>query len=103
MALPELSGEEKLSALKKAQEMRSKRKEIRAELKKGSLGLKEIFESVDDDLYGKMRVIYMLESLPRIGKITAQKLMLEIGIDQARRLKGLGQRQKKALLERLAR
>lgn len=103
MALPELSGEEKLSALKKAQEMRSKRKEIRAELKKGSLGLKEIFESVDDDLYGKMRVIYMLESLPRVGKITAQKLMLEIGIDQARRLKGLGQRQKNALLERLAR
>lgn len=103
MALPELSGEEKLSALKKAQEMRSKRKEIRAKLKKGSLGLKEIFESVDDDLYGKMRVIYMLESLPRVGKITAQKLMLEIGIDQARRLKGLGQRQKNALLERLAR
>lgn len=103
MALPELSGEEKLSALKKAQEMRSKRKEIRVKLKKGSLGLEEIFQSVDDDLYGKMRVIYMLESLPRVGKLTAQKLMLEIGIDQARRLKGLGQRQKNALLERLAR
>ena len=49
-----------------------------------------------------MRVKYLLESLPQVGKITAAKLMEEIGIDEARRVQGLGARQKAQLLEKLA-
>ena len=49
-----------------------------------------------------MRVKYLLESLPQVGKITAAKLMEEIGIDEARRVQGLGSRQKAQLLEKLA-
>lgn len=102
MALPQLSGEEKLAALKKAQEMRSKRKEIREKLKAGSMRIDEIIDLAEDELYGKMRVVYLLESLPRVGKTRAQKIMTEIGIDLSRRVKGLGQRQKDALLNKLA-
>jgi ribosomal protein S13 len=42
-----------------------------------------------------------LESLPRIGKVRARQIMEEIGIDENRRVQGLGVRQKEALLNKL--
>jgi hypothetical protein len=87
-------------ALGKAQEMRSERKRIRERLKKGSLTLKEALNRSDDEVLAKMRVAYLLASLPRVGKTTARKIMEEIGIDSSRRVQGLGKRQREALLER---
>lgn len=103
MKLPELSLSDKKRALEKAQEMRSRRRDIREKLKKGNMSLSEILDKPDDEVLGKMRVAYLLASLPRVGKTTAQKIMDEIGIDQARRVQGLGKRQKEALLERFGR
>jgi hypothetical protein len=101
MALPELTDEQKRQALKKAQEVRSKRAQIRARLKKGEMTLDEVLANADDDVIGKMRVAYLLESLPRIGKVRARQIMEEIGIDENRRVQGLGVRQKEALLNKL--
>ncbi|HHY61366.1 MAG: integration host factor, actinobacterial type [Bacillota bacterium] len=102
MALPELTDEQKREALKKAQEVRSKRAQIRAELKKGNMSLEEVLANAEDEVIGKMRVAYLLESLPRIGKVRARQIMEEIGIDENRRVQGLGVRQKEALLNKLA-
>ena len=41
MSLPVMTPEEKINALKKAQEMRSKRDELRNKLKKGTITLRE--------------------------------------------------------------
>ena len=54
MALPYLSPEEKIKALKKAQEMRSKRAELRGKLKKGKITLREVLSS-NDEVVAKMR------------------------------------------------
>ena len=43
----------------------------------------------------------LLESLPGVGKVKAKKIMEEIGIADNRRVQGLGQQQKAALLEQL--
>lgn len=101
MALPKLTPEEKRRALAKAQEMRSKRAQVRERLKKGSLSLSEVLNNADDEVVGKMRVAYLLQSLPQVGKVTSQKIMEEIGIHESRRVQGLGKRQIGALLERL--
>ncbi|MHB0885422.1 MAG: integration host factor, actinobacterial type [Bacillota bacterium] len=101
MALPKLTLEQKKKALQKAQDMRSRRKSIRERLKKGSMTLKQVLDAKNDEVLGKMRVAYLLASLPRVGKTTARKIMEEIGIDEARRVQGLGKRQREALLERL--
>ncbi len=101
MALPKLTLEQKKKALQKAQDMRSRRKGIRERLKKGSMSLKQVLDAKSDEVLGKMRVAYLLASLPRVGKTTARKIMEEIGIDEARRVQGLGKRQREALLERL--
>ena len=99
--LPSLTLEQKKKALQKAQDMRSRRKSVRERLKKGTMTLKQVLDGKNDEVLGKMRVAYLLASLPRIGKTTARKIMEEIGIDEARRVQGLGKRQREALLERL--
>ena len=102
MTIPQLSPEERSKALQKAQQIRSKRMEVRTELKAGKLTLEKVLSETENEVYAKMRVKYLLESLPQVGKITTQKIMEEIGIDEARRVQGLGTRQKQQLLERLS-
>jgi hypothetical protein len=102
MSIPNLTNSERTDALKKAQQMRSLRAQLRQEIKSGKLTIADILERSDDEIVGKMRVKYLLESLPQVGKITAAKIMNEIGIDEVRRIQGLGSRQKADLLERFA-
>jgi hypothetical protein len=102
MSIPNLTNSERTDALKKAQQMRSLRAQLRQEIKSGKLTIADVLERSDDEIVGKMRVKYMLESLPQVGKITAAKIMNEIGIDEVRRIQGLGSRQKADLLEKFA-
>ena len=46
-----------------------------------------------------MKVSALLEALPKVGKVKAQEIMTELEIAPTRRLRGLGDRQRKALLE----
>ncbi len=102
MAIPKLTPEQRKNALEKAQKIRSQRMEVRKDLKAGKLTLADVLNNTDNEVYAKMRVKYLLESLPQVGKITAAKLMKEIGIDEARHVQGLGSRQKAQLLEKLS-
>ena len=47
-----------------------------------------------------MKVSALLEALPKVGKVKAQEIMTELEIAPTRRLRGLGDRQRKALLEK---
>ena len=66
----------------------------------GSLSLAEALAS-DDVHIAKMKVVAMLEALPKVGKVKARRIMDEIGIADNRRIQGLGAQQRAALLERL--
>ena len=101
MAIPNLSQEERAKALAKAQQMRSKRTELRNRLKSGEITVEDVLKDIDNEVVSRMRVKYLLESLPQVGKVTAVKIMEEVGIDEARRMQGLGNRQMTDLLERL--
>lgn len=100
MPLPALSEEQRRQALAKAAEARRLRAEIKAKLKNGAMGLTEVLRSSADDILGKMKVSAMLEALPGVGKVRAQKVMEELGISPSRRIRGLGDKQKNALKER---
>jgi len=50
---------------------------------------------------GRMKVSTLIETLPGYGKAKAEKIMKELQIAESRRLRGLGERQQTALLERL--
>jgi ribosomal protein S13 len=69
----------------------------------GSLTLAELLGQAErDEIVGKMKVLSVLESLPGLGKVKARRLMEEVGISETRRLQGLGDQQRKRLLEKLA-
>jgi ribosomal protein S13 len=50
-------------------------------------------------MVGKMKVVAVLESMPGVGKVKARRTMDDIGISESRRLRGLGDQQRAALLE----
>lgn len=101
MALPKLTDEQRQAALAKAAEARKARAELKAELKRGSTNLKEVLDKADtDEIIGKTKVSAILEALPKVGKVKAKEIMEELEIAQTRRLRGLGERQRSALLER---
>ena len=102
MAVPQLSPEERQAALEKAKVARAKRAEVREKLKQGELTLEQVLDMRDDPIIGRMKVSALSEPLPGYGKTKAEKAMADLEIAESRRLKGLGERQRKALLERFA-
>ena len=101
MAIPQLTAEERQAALEKAKVARIKRAQIREELKTGKLTLKDVLNMKDDEIVGRMKVSTLIETLPGYGKAKAEKVMNELHIAESRSLRGLGERQRAALLERL--
>lgn len=98
VALPTLTTEARAEALKKAAAVRKERSEFLANLKDGSVSLKQVLER-DDAVVGKTYVRRLLESLPGIGKVRADQVLGDLGITERRRVQGLGPRQKERLLE----
>ena len=66
----------------------------------GSVTLAEVLQPASaDEIVGKPKVLAVLASLPGVGKVKARRLMEDIGIAESRRLRGLGDQQRAALLE----
>ena len=98
MPLPTLTEEQRRDALAKAAEARKKRAQLKDQLKNGQLSLGQILDRREEDTVGKMRISSVLESLPGVGKVRARKLMERLDISASRRVRGLGAKQKEALL-----
>ncbi len=97
---PQLTPEQRASALVKAAEARVARAELKNQLKMGTVTLAEALKSTSNTV-GKLKVVSLLESLPGVGKVKARKIMDEIGIADNRRVQGLGEQQKLSLLDQL--
>ena len=88
MALPTLTPEQRAQALEKAAEARKKRAELKQQLKSGNVTLADVLQRSGEDIVGKMKVANVLESLPGVGKVRAQKIMEELDISASRRVRG---------------
>ena len=101
MALPKLTDEQRKEALAKAAEARKARAELKEKLKRGGTNLKEVLDQAEsNETIGKTKVSAILEAMPKVGKVKAKEIMDELEIAQTRRLRGLGDRQRRALPER---
>lgn len=97
---PKLTDEQRAAALQKAAEVRKARSELKNRLKMGSVSLSEVLKQAEtDEVVAKIKVLAVLESLPGIGKVSARRTMEDLGIAESRRLSGLGDKQRAALLE----
>jgi hypothetical protein len=98
---PSLSPEQRQAALEKATAARRQRAEVKERLKAGALSLEQLFKEGDEDeTLAKLKVVSVLESMPGVGKVGARRLMEELDISESRRLRGLGDNQRKKLLHR---
>ncbi len=101
MALPQLTDEQRKAALEKAAAARKARAELKERLKRGGTDLKQVLaDAENDEILGKMKVSALLEALPKVGKVKAAEIMEELEIAPTRRVRGLGDRQRRALLEK---
>jgi len=99
--LPQLTDEQRRAALVKAAEARRVRAEMKNLLKMGSISMSELLARSDDEvILAKMKVLAVLESLPKLGKVKARRTMEEVGISESRRLRGLGIQQRAELVAR---
>ncbi|MDD6730577.1 integration host factor, actinobacterial type [Hugonella massiliensis] len=101
MALPQMTEEQRAEALKKAAETRARRAEYKQQIKDGKLSCADAFGKLDDSALAKMRVKQFVSAFPGYGKAKTESLLAEVGIDETRRLAGLGDRQKTSLIEAL--
>ena len=98
MALPHLTPEQRHAALEKAAAARRSRADLKVRLKSSGTSLAEVLVSGDtDEAIGKMRVEALLEAMPGVGKVRAQRIMERLEISPSRRVRGLGVKQREAL------
>lgn len=92
--------EEQLAeAVRRSCESRAQRAAFKRALKAGEIG--GVAKALEDECAKRIHVSEFLRSLPGIGKVTAQRLMVELEIAPNRRIGGLGVRQRARLLEAL--
>jgi hypothetical protein len=97
MALPTLTPEQRADALAKAQEARKARSELLASVKTGTLSLGDVLAR-EDTVAKKTKVVQVLKALPGYGPAKVSALIEQLGIDENRRVGGLGDQQRAKLL-----
>lgn len=98
MALPTLTPEQRAAALEKAAAARKARAALKVRLKASGVTLAQVLDSGEtDEVVGKMKVVAVLEAMPGVGKVRAQRLMERLEISPSRRVRGLGAKQRQAL------
>lgn len=102
MAPPRLTPEQRAEALAKAAAARRQRAALKQALKDGSLSVGDLLARTGEEVVGGLKVSAALTSLPGLGKVKAARLMERLGIAESRRLRGLGAKQKEALLAALS-
>jgi hypothetical protein len=99
VALPSLTPEQRSAALEKAAAARRARADLKVRLKSSGTRLDEVLADGDSDaVIGKMRVVAVLEAMPGVGKVRAQRIMERLEISPSRRVRGLGVKQRQALV-----
>src|SRR5699024_3656588 len=104
MVLKDLTPAERQAARQKALDARTTRAKVKSEFSDGKLSLLQVFELADkDEAVARMRTIDLLTAIKGIGEIRAQGIMEQCEISLNRRLRGLGHRQRNALIDALGR
>lgn len=81
--------------------MRKERASIREKLKAGRMSFREVLNLSEDGsaVASRMRVKHVISAMPGYGLTKTQRLMKELHIAEVTRVKGLGVRQRQALME----
>jgi Family of unknown function (DUF6292) len=96
--------QQRQAALAKAAPARAARRRLREQVAHGELSIAAVLDRArTDPVVAKTRVVDLLTALPGYGSVTVAALLCDARIHPARRVGGLGRRQRLALLDALTR
>lgn len=98
--IPTLTTEQRRENLEKAKQARKRRAAILKSVADGSYSVVDVLNMADaDDVVARMKVFTLLKAVPGYGFARTQQTMKRLRIAESRRIKGLGMRQRAALIE----
>jgi hypothetical protein len=89
-----------MDALRRANEIRSQRAQLKKDLKSGDLAVYDLIASPPDYVL-TAKVFDMIVAAPKYGKVKATRLLNQCRISQGKTLGGLSDRQRQELVELL--
>ena len=97
---PERSLDQRMDALARANEVRSRRATLKAELKSGDVSVRDVLLNPPDFML-TAKVIDLLMAAPKRGRVKSTRIMEQCRISASKTVGGLSERQRAALLDHL--
>ncbi len=94
---PSRSLDQRMDALRRANEVRVKRAQLKKDLKSGRVSVEEILAD-PPDYVGTAKVFDMLLAVPKFGRVKATRFLNQCRISQAKTVAGLSERQREELV-----
>lgn len=95
---------EAVMAFARAEHARQYRVQVVAQLELGVIELAGLFDlDRDDHRVGSIKMVYLLQALPGVGKVAARKALERLGLDDNVRVGQLDDRVRRSLMDTLAR
>lgn len=97
---PERSQQQRMDALRRANDIRSERARLKESLRRGEVGIVEVLADPPACVY-TAKVLDLLLAVPKFGRVKANRLLERCRVSPAKTVNGLTPRQRKELLDML--
>jgi len=97
---PERSQQQRMDALRRANEIRSERARLKEDLRTGAVAITQVLSDPPVCVY-TAKVLDLLLAVPKYGRVKANRLLERCRVSPARTVNGLTPRQRKELLDML--
>ncbi|OFW60517.1 MAG: hypothetical protein A2133_11590 [Actinobacteria bacterium RBG_16_64_13] len=97
---PERSRQQRMDALRRANDIRSERARLKERLRTGELAIAEVLMDPPSAVH-TAKVLDLLLAVPKYGRVKANRLLERCRVSPAKTVNGLTPRQRKELLDML--
>ena len=101
-AVPERSREQRMRALRRANEIRSARAQLKRDLKAGKVKIEKLLLDPPDYVLSA-KAFDMILAVPKYGRVKANKILTQCRISPSKTIGGLSERQRAELVQFLRR
>jgi hypothetical protein len=94
---PERSLDQRMDALSRANQVRSRRATLKGELKRGTVSIRQVLAAPPEYLL-TAKVVDLLMAAPKCGRVKSAKILEQCRISPSKTVGGLSERQRSELL-----
>ena len=102
VAVPERTSEQRLRALRRANEIRTARAQLKRDLKAGKMKIERLLLKPPEYVLSA-KVFDMILAVPKYGRVKANKILSQCRISPSKTIGGLSERQRAELVHMLRR